>query len=86
MYNHPISYEVVIDLKRKYMHEYTKKGNTWTKMSIHELQIKLREEYQEVEKEFNYEPNLKTLEELKDLMLVTGMLYRKLTEIGLTEK
>jgi hypothetical protein len=76
----PLDLALLEALKAEYKKEAERKGNTWLDMKLGDLFILLQEEQDEVQELINNGDvhDTKILEELKDSILVSCMVYRVL--------
>lgn len=73
----PLTVELLEALKIEYKIEAKDKGNSWLDMKLGDLIIEFQEEYDECQELLNDgKIGNELLEELKDLMLVSFMLYQ----------
>jgi hypothetical protein len=76
----PLDLALLEALKAEYKKEAERKGNTWLDMKLGDLFMLLQEEQDEVQELINNGDvhDTKILEELKDSILVSCMVYRVL--------
>ena len=75
--NTPLTPKLIRKLHEEYMLNRKQKGDTWADMTLGDIIIIFQEEYQEVQELLNDgKIGNEILEEIKDLMICSAMLYQ----------